>query len=105
MITPRRWRPRVPALAADDIICGRTEPFTLNPGSPLRGATCVVCGFAAGRMPVFIFTVFQFCVPAERCGAFPAGSWLVHQCHPALSDDAMAYTAIMRHQTCLEETT
>lgn len=98
----RRTPPAAPALALDDVICGRSAAFVLAPGSPLRGAGCLVCHQAAGDRPVIVFAVFQFRLPAERCGAFPAASWLIHDTHPPISDDQLASVAIIRHHLCLE---
>ena len=99
-----RWRPppETPVLA-DEAVTGRTTPFLLAPGNPLRGASCCICLRAAGSAKVYAFVVITFHHPATSCGGFAATSWLAHAHHPSFSDLELLAIVSQRHRYCLEE--
>jgi hypothetical protein len=98
VIRRKRWPPAVPGVLASEIICGRTIPFTLAPGNPLRAAACLQCGQAIGGQRCYSFMVQTFHRPAHPCGGAVALTFLIHEHHPQVDDATMAALAVRRHK-------
>lgn len=66
----RRQRAQLPdTFQLDDVIEQVSEPFTLAPGHPLRGARCVICSTLIGGMPLRIATLTDLRGGGCSCGA------------------------------------
>lgn len=97
MIRRKRWPPPPPGVATDEIICGRTTPFTMAPGNPMRDAPCLACGDAIAGARCYAFVVQTFVHAPHPCGGSLAGAWLIHATCPVIPDDQLAALALARH--------
>lgn len=101
MIRRKRWPPAFPGVQSTEVICGRTTPYTMAPGNPMRRAPCLACGNAIGGALCYTFVVQQFVHPPHPCGGSLAGAWLIHDACPHIPDDQLTQLALTRHnQQC-----
>lgn len=84
-----------------EVICGRTTPFTLAPGNPMRAASCLTCGKVIGGAACYSFVVQTFMHPPHPCGGALAGAWLIHAACPPVPDMELTERAFTAHnQKC-----
>ncbi len=81
-------------ITVNDIITQVSDPMTIAPGHPLRGACCPYCGRAAGGAAVVLAAVFDMRHAACECGAVAEVAFLVHAQHDTSERGGLAAVAL-----------